>query len=208
MSDDRLKRPPRPWLLWGTTLLVANSSYLAATGSPILFYFLNLLLHVGLGVVLLIPFWLWARKNSWTLAGRLGNSLLALSALAGLVLLVIDNTRNNRPWLLAHIILAILGLLLLLAAFVNRHRERIWLFSTASLALAIALPLVALWWQARDSELRHSISNPPAPLTMADEAMGGESGPFFPSSVETTHGGPVPAERREICSRSCPPPTS
>jgi tetratricopeptide (TPR) repeat protein len=198
------RQSPR-WLLWAAALLIANSAYLAASGSPVLFYFLNLLLHIGLGLGLLIPFWLWARKNSGTFAGRLGNALLALSAVCGIVLLVIDNTRNNRLWLVAHIALAVVGLAFVLAAFANRHRDRIWQLSAAGLALAVALPLVALWWQAKDSDLRHTITNPAAPLTMAGEAMGGEEGPFFPSAVKTTHGGTVPSEvymGSETCARS------
>jgi tetratricopeptide (TPR) repeat protein len=37
------------------------------------------------------------------------------------------------------------------------------------------------------------VQNPPAPLTMAEEAMGGEKGPFYPSAVHTAEGGPLPA---------------
>jgi tetratricopeptide (TPR) repeat protein len=33
------------------------------------------------------------------------------------------------------------------------------------------------------------VRNPPAPVSMADEAMGGEKGPFYPSSVHTATGG-------------------
>ena len=46
---------------WGAALVVLliNSGYLAATASPTLFYFANVVLHMGLGVVLGI---VWVRR--------------------------------------------------------------------------------------------------------------------------------------------------
>jgi Flp pilus assembly protein TadD len=52
-------------------------------------------------------------------------------------------------------------------------------------ALSFSLLLAAA---LAGAELR----NPPAPLGMADEAMGGEQGPFYPSSVHTATGATVP----------------
>jgi Flp pilus assembly protein TadD len=49
------------------------------------------------------------------------------------------------------------------------------------------------------------VRNPPAPPSMADEAMGGEKGPFYPSAVHTADGAPVPARvflGSETCGRS------
>lgn len=44
--------------------------------------------------------------------------------------------------------------------------------------------------------------NPPAPLTMAEAAMGGETGPFYPSFAQTGHGGMIP-EGFFLRSQSC-----
>jgi tetratricopeptide (TPR) repeat protein len=197
-------RPSR-WLAWGAALLVANSAYLLATGDPVFFYFLNVLLHLALGLVILVPFFRWAWQHRDRRSVLAGNLVMAMSAACGLVLLIIDNTRNNRSWLIAHIVLAALGLVLLLLAFADRRRERLWQLAAGGLAIAMVLPLVALWWHKESTRLRHTISNPEAPLTMADEAMGGADGPFFPSSVKTTHGGTVPANvymGSEACARS------
>jgi tetratricopeptide (TPR) repeat protein len=200
-TPERLSRS----LFWGAAILVANSAYLFAAGNPVLFYFVNVLLHLGLGVALVVPFsvWAWRNRSRTVVAGA--STALLLSALCGAILIVIDNTRNNRPWLVAHIVLATFGLLLLLLAFAGSRRERSWRLAVTGLVLAIALPIVALWWQQRFPDPLHTIANSTVPLTMADEAMGGEEGPFFPSSVRTTHGGTVPAEvymGSESCARS------
>jgi len=46
------------------------------------------------------------------------------------------------------------------------------------------------------------VRNPPAPVSMADEAMGGENGPFYPSSVHTASGGLLPG-RAFLGSETC-----
>jgi len=53
------------WLLSAALVLILNSAYLAVAGDPWFFYFGNVLLHLGLGLVLLVPFtwWLWARRK-------------------------------------------------------------------------------------------------------------------------------------------------
>lgn len=60
-------------------------------------------------------------------------------------------------------------------------------------------------WERLAPDPRDTIQNRPAPLTMEQEAMGGESGPFFPSSVHVRGGGTVPASvylKPESCARS------
>jgi tetratricopeptide (TPR) repeat protein len=196
---------PTRWAMWSAGLLVANSAYLVSTGNPHPFYFANVLAHIGLGLGLLIPFarWTWRNRNQSTLLAA--NLTLLASAACGVTLLFVHNTRNNREWLVAHIALAVVGLGLMLVAFSSRRRQRSWQLAALGAALAVALPLLALWYQAANPDPSHTISNPAAPLTMADEAMGGEDGPFFPSSVRTTHGGTVPSNvymGSESCARA------
>ena len=120
MAPGKLSR----WLFWGTAALVANSAYLLASGDPVVFYFANVIAHLVLAAVLFVPFvvWAWQRRSRPIVVGA--NTALLLSAICGALPVVIENTRNNRPWLLAHIALAIVGLVLLLIAFVHSPRER------------------------------------------------------------------------------------
>ena len=67
------------YLFWAAALLVANSAYLYAAGDPVPFYFANILLHVALGLVLIVPFaaWWWRRRSNPAIFG--GGALLLLS---------------------------------------------------------------------------------------------------------------------------------
>jgi len=68
----------------------------------------------------------------------------------------------------------------------------------------LSLP-AALLWAAGGGEERPAFHNPPAPLTMAEEVMGGQQGPFFPSSLRTADGKPAAAStllESETCGRS------
>ncbi len=193
------------WLLLGGLLLAANSAYLAAAGDPHLFYFANLITHLGLGLALLVPFlrWWWKQRGR-PLVLASGLSLLA-SAAIGLALAKLGNLSPMRPWLWAHIGLAVAGLAGLLAAFAGERRSRTWRWAAAALGGGILAVPAALAWQRATPDPDHRIVNPPAPLTMAEEAMGGEAGPFFPSSVSTAHGGAVPSSvymKPEACARA------
>jgi hypothetical protein len=192
-------------LFWGALALVVNSAYLAAAGDPELFYFANVLLHLGLGLALLGPFTLWWWQRRSDRAVLAGGALIWASVLCALWLWWIDNLRSNRPWLVAHVALALLGLTVLLAALARARRTPQWRLAAAALPGAIAAAALALWWQSTHPDPRYLFDNPPAPLSMAEESMGGENGPFFPSSVRTTHGGAVESKvymGSESCARS------
>ncbi|MDE0554172.1 MAG: hypothetical protein OXI24_08160, partial [Candidatus Poribacteria bacterium] len=44
-------------------ILLLNSAYLFSFGEPTLFYIFNVLLHVGLGIVLILPFSIYTYKQ-------------------------------------------------------------------------------------------------------------------------------------------------
>ena len=44
----------RPWLAVAIALLLLNTAYLASSAAPTLFYFTNVVLHIGLGAVLAV----------------------------------------------------------------------------------------------------------------------------------------------------------
>lgn len=193
------------WLLLGGVVLAANSAYLAAAGDPHLFYFANIGLHLALGLVLLLPFAIWWWRRTGRPVVLISGLLLLVSAALGLYLTVVGNLTPQRPVLQAHIALAVLGLALLPVAYWDRRGERAWKLSTAVGAVGLAAAPLALAWQRANPDPRHTIANPPAPTSMAEEAMGGAEGPFFPSSVTTTHGGTVPSSvymGPESCARA------
>ena len=180
-------------LAFGGALLVANSAYLAADGNPHFFYFTNLLLHLGLGLAvaaLFVPWW-W-RRRSERLVFTSGLLLLASAAVA-LVLLALGNERPTYFLVWVHAALAVAGLVGLVAHGLSRFGGTAWRLAAVGLVLALALPAAALLWQRSHPDPKASIVNPPAPVTMVDEAMGGAEGPYFPSSISNAHGGLVPS---------------
>ena len=186
-------------------MLVLNSAYLAAAGDPHLVYFANVLLHLGLGLGLLVPFALWWWRGARRPLVLVSGLLLLTSAGLGLYLAKVGNLTPQRPLLWGHIALAALGLALLPLAYWHRRGERSWKLATTAGVLALVSAPLTLAWQRANPHPRHSVSNPPAPTTMAAESMGGDEGPFFPSSVSTTHGGTVPSSvymGPESCARA------
>jgi tetratricopeptide (TPR) repeat protein len=63
------------------------------------------------------------------------------------------------------------------------------------LAVILLLVLaVAVWWRSSGETRESAFANPEAPLSMAEMAMGGESGPFYPAAVHTRNGALLPQE--------------
>ncbi|HEX6201088.1 MAG TPA: multiheme c-type cytochrome, partial [Thermoanaerobaculia bacterium] len=177
----------------GGALLVANSAYLAADGSPHFVYFTSLLAHLGLGLVvaaLFVPWWWARRKEPLVLVSGI---LLLASALVAVVLLAVGNVRPTYFLVWIHAGLAAAGVVGLVLWGLLRLGGTAWKLAAAGLVLALALPPAALWWQRTHPDPKHSIVNPPAPVNMQAEAMGGAEGPYFPSSISNAHGGLVPS---------------
>ncbi len=189
------------WWLWGLAgLLVVNSVYLASAAAPVgSWYLANVLLHLILGLGLMAPLtiWMWRRRGS---RAGIGWALLLLSALAGLALVVLGNRSALRPLVWAHLGLAIVGFTVLLTTVHRRWR--------AAFAGLVAVALVASLARLRAGEPATRpapFSNPKAPLTMSEQAMGGEKGPFYPAALSTRGGGRLPETvfaRPESCGRA------
>jgi tetratricopeptide (TPR) repeat protein len=197
---------------------VALSGYLAAEASPSLFYVANVLLH-GVGGLALAVCVLWIGARGVRAARRAGSGaaaagvvalvLLAGATAAAVALAALHNTRATR-WLLdLHIALALAsvaaGLVALaLGARVGGGAARRALRlgavgAAAGLALAFGLPAM------RAADPGDVVRNPERPpFEMAQEAMGGADGPFFPSSAATSTGGRIPSNffmTSETCAR-------
>ena len=75
----------------GTVLLLLNSAYLAATASPTLFYFTNVVAHIALGVVLAV-YWgraAWHIRATLALWIKIAIAVLSAGVLAGLAIVFV-----------------------------------------------------------------------------------------------------------------------
>ncbi len=195
----------------GCLLLLLNSAYLAVFASPTIFYALNVLFHVGFGVVLALPFLIYGVRlvrtaapdlGQWgNLALRTGFWLMVGSMIAGLALILFGNIRPNRWLLHAHIATAVTAVVLLagcLRARASRPQatpavKRAWQLTAATMVVSFILPLLVILFKAVSPD-PYRVENPTTlPLSMDEEGMFGKDGPFFPSAVETTVRGKIPA---------------
>src|SRR5204862_348188 len=102
----------------------------------------------------------------------------------------------------------VLAIAALLAA--REHSPRAFGLASGALAATLLLGVLAMMPILRPAPVQR-IANPALPpATMTDEAMGGEQGPFFPSSVHTSTNGRIPSKfflGSEGCGRvGCHPP--
>jgi tetratricopeptide (TPR) repeat protein len=188
-------------LVIGFLLLLVNSSYLAAHADPSVFYFGNVALHIGLGLLLagVSAVSLLKRPKMPPLiqAGAVG---LGLSTGFGIFLMIVGATRPHRWALYTHIGLAVAGSIPLLFYRVRIARKqaepgsRSLAKAYATLAgVVIAFPVVSMTHNYYVGQSRNRIINPNnAPLSMDGEGAG-PSSPFFPSSANTNVNGIIPA---------------
>jgi Tfp pilus assembly protein PilF len=196
-----------------TTALLLNTAYLAATASPTLFYFGNVVLHMGLGVVLaavygrrLLAAW---RTLGWLVRG----SALVLTAgiVFGIAIMFLGAAGQYRWLLPVHIGLSLVGSvpLLGLGALGTMRRAsrgtRVAVGTAAVFVLASALASIgAATLRSTDARTTYRIQNPTVvPASMLEEGRGPDS-PFFPSSADTNVRGIIPANffmTSESCGR-------
>ncbi len=193
-------------LLW---VLLLNSAYLSAFATPSLFYFGNVVLHIGLGALLAVAFGarLVKRVRSSAETTRAGafvwfcSALLAGGTVFGVLIAVIGAYGPWRWFLPAHIGLTLAGLVpLLVRAAVHllragSARERAMAgVACAVVALAAIGAPVARGSFAGRARAQYAIRNPElVPASMNEEGRGPGS-PFFPSSADTNVRGIIPAD--------------
>ena len=195
---------PTRHALWLTALVLANSAYLYAVDAASLFYIGNVAAHLFVGVAAALA-WMGATRaneqaNPWP--GRLTAVGAVLTLISGAALVWVGNLIPNRPFLWAHIGIATASSVAAVWwLWTARPERRRLIAGIAATAAAIVLVLPQL-----PSPERDVITNPLLPpATMAEEAMGGESGPFFPSAVSTVGGRLIPEDfflESQTCGRS------
>jgi len=192
--------------------LLASGSFLYAFPAPNLFYAVIVLLHLAAGAVLavfLIPLLLrLPREGSGQT--RLGWVLLAAGAALGVALIFTGTPRALRPWLYGHIGLSSAGIVLLVGEWARGRGwldsfRGAWTLRHGALVLGAAVLAGSAWW-IREVPWQHAyrIQSPGMPPATMEGEGDGPSGPFFPSSAQTAHGGRIPARffmQSESCQR-------
>lgn len=196
----------RALILAGAALLI-QSGYLAAVASPHPFYVANVLIHhyggllFALFVLLRTVRWLTSSPAESGSSGRPWAWFAVLGGVAtvgtAIGLEILHNTAQTRGLLVAHIVCACVTSFVTIVALALNGRagttRPAWGLAAAGVAGLALFGWLSSEREARRAEL-YSIDNPSRPpLEMAGEAMGGSSGPFFPSSSATSTGGKIPS---------------
>ena len=173
-------------LLGGAIVMAVNSAYLASFVDPTLTYVFNVLLHVGVGFLLVASLiWFHAAGHRW---GAM--SLAILAGGLGLYLAIFAATQAHRWALWGHMAASVLVLLLLISTFANLQLA--WKNYAALLAACLILPSgMAAYHRARPNPADRIHNSPPP--TSVDGEGDGPQGPFFPSSASTNTGGTIPS---------------
>src|SRR6185436_20298844 len=133
----------------------------------------------------------------------MGWIVTAAGAGLGIALTFTGGSRPFAPLLYAHIGVSALGVIMLLSFQTQRRALRF----TALVALALALGGAA--YASREVRWRNAyrIQNPGMPPESQANEGDGVNGPFFPSSVQTSHGGKIPSKffmQSQACQRCHP----
>ena len=186
-------------------LVLVHSVYLLVSGSPSILYVSNVLLHVPVGVVALVLIVSVLRRVITSLPRPviwLCSALVTVSIAAGVFVAVKGNTTDTRSILALHAVTGLALIAVTIFILVRTRSDRLFrlsLLTTICLVTVIAVVLL-------DDRSSDSIENEILPpLTMADAAMGGADGPFFPSPAATADGNLIPSEYftdSESCGRS------
>jgi Flp pilus assembly protein TadD len=204
------------WIIAIAVLEIINASYLAAFDTPSIFYHVNVILHVVLGLPLAgaivlrsIPALLKGASRSGGAQAMLLRTLALIATafvVSGLVLAYVGTSRPYYWMLRLHVASAIAGgalLLMLVWAWAvtqskagsDGGRARLaFRWNLAVLGIALAFPLAVHAWQtAYPAHVSH-IVNPPSPPISPMQEGGGEANPFFPSSNETVGAKYLPSD--------------
>ena len=180
-------------------ILLLNSAYLFSFGEPTLFYILNVLVHVGLGIVLLIPFCIYLYKHykKLTNVGKVGVLWLIIGIISGGYLMIVGATTPFRWLLITHIVSISVGSLLFtihLLKFSDIISPLLKKMIVGVFVCIVFFPIGAKVSQHFFPNKDYIVQNPAFPPTSMYEEGGGTTGHFFPASVETETGNLIPTD--------------
>ncbi|MGH9329178.1 MAG: multiheme c-type cytochrome, partial [Vicinamibacterales bacterium] len=197
----------------GTLLFLLSTAYLAFTASPTLFYFGNVVLHIGLGLAL-GGFFAIRLKHAWRGLGitiRLAATVFAIGLAFGVAIIFLGAAGPYRWLLPTHIGLTIVGGGALAAIWLvglMRRADRGTRVAVGAAAVFVCLTALASIgagaFRESSAKVKYRIENPiVVPASMNEEGRGPTS-PFFPSSADTNVRGIIPANffmTSESCGR-------
>ena len=170
----------------GLGVLIVNSGYIAAFAHPTIFYMANVVLHLGLGLVLMLVALTWLKRSP------LESGAFLLCGLPAIFLAVRGNTMDHRAVLWVHIGLALFAVLVI-GARIFRQRAAGRMAFAGACAMLVLLPAGAALYRGTFPNPNHRIENPTvAPVSM-DHEGGGKDSPFAPSSANTDTGKIIPS---------------
>ncbi len=178
------------WVGWAALLLGANTIYLAVTAAPTVFYMANVLAHILIGTALAagVGWLVWRSGEFREQLSKAALGLLGTSVVCGLYLAIFGNVRGNAWALWGHIGFGVSGVFWLTV----RLRKR---FRAAPVLAGLAVAGVMGWGVLNGGgELEAEVRNPEWPPASMDQEGDGPDGPFWPSSVKTSTGGPIPSD--------------
>lgn len=191
-------------------ILLINSSYLFGFGEPTLFYIFNVLLHVGLGSVLILPFGIYTYKQFSRIStlGRMGIIGIAIGIVTGGYLMIVGATTPYRWLLILHIVSVGVGSLLFSTHLLRESHLLTLSLRKVGVAILIGVVLFPIGARLTQHYLPNEtylVENPELPPTSMYEEGGGTTGHFFPASVETETDGLIPTDfflTSETCAAS------
>ncbi|RMD97441.1 MAG: hypothetical protein D6814_09470 [Calditrichaeota bacterium] len=194
------------YLYIGYLVLMANAGYLAAFSHANLLFYFNILLHVVLGALLIVPFIIWARKflkhdayhgkPFGHNAGRLGYFFMIVTTLLGIFLAITGNLNAQSRVLYGHAITGVLACLFMISSIrragynisVNNLYSYAGRWGLVMFIAAGMLPLTTATLRTFFPRQSDFIVNSTAlPRNFAEAALRGSSGPFYPSAFETAN---------------------
>ncbi len=180
-------------------ILLLNSAYLFSFGEPTLFYILNVLFHLALGIVLIIPFGIYLSQKFKDISppGRIGVIGLIVGIATGGFLMIVGATTPYRWLLITHIISISVGSLLFTVHLLKDSTNLSPRFKNLIICVLVGVvffPIGAKLSQHYFPNKDYLVKNPALPPTSMYEEGGGPTGHFFPASVETETGNLIPTD--------------
>ena len=180
-------------------LLLVNSAYLFSFGEPTLFYIFNVLLHVGLGIALILPFSIYVYKQIGRIStlGQVGVIGIIVGIVSGGYLMIVGATTPYRWLLITHIASVGVGSILFCLHLLRDSdllTPSLRKIGGAVLIGIVLFPIGARLTQHYLPNETYLVENPALPPTSMYEEGGGTTGHFFPASVETETGALIPTD--------------
>ena len=189
----------RKFSIYVFLILLLNSAYLFSFGEPTLFYILNVLFHLALGIALIIPFsiYLYQKFNILSPYGRVGVFGLLVGIASGVSLMIVGATTPFRWILITHIISISIGSFLFCLHLLKNSSSLSPRFKNVIIGVLICVvffPIGAKLSQHYFPNEDYLVKNPVLPPTSMYDEGGGTTGHFFPASVETETGNLIPTD--------------